>query len=64
MAPEDPVAALERWRESGADYRVLHLSDEQAVVELRSCLGEAEDRIESSDPRLLAWLRREREAGD
>ena len=49
----DPVMTLERWCESGAGYRVLHLSDERAVVELLSCLGEPEERIESGDPRLI-----------
>ena len=38
---------------------MLHLSDERAVVELLSCLGEPEDRIESGDPRLIERLRRE-----
>lgn len=60
---EDPVAVLKRGCASGADYRVLHLSADRAVVELRSCLGEPEDRIESADPRLVEWLRaRGREA--
>jgi len=56
---DDLVNVLERWRDSGAGYRVLHLSDERAVVELRSCLGEPEERIESADPRLIHWLRRQ-----
>ena len=54
---EDPVTVLERWSQSGAGYRVLHLSDDRAVVELLSCLGEPEDRLESADPRLIEWLR-------
>ena len=57
MTSEDPVAVLERWVDSGADYEVLHLSDEGAVVELRTCLGEPVDRLESADPRLLEHLR-------
>ena len=56
MSPEDPVATLERWVDSGADYRVISLTDDHAVVELRTCLGEPEDRLESSDPRFLEWL--------
>jgi len=63
MAAADPLATLERWCRSGAGYRVLHVSDERAVVELLSCLGEPEDRIASGDPRLIARLRQaEREA--
>jgi hypothetical protein len=54
---EDELAALKRWREHGADYRVLHLTDELAVVELCTCSGEAVDQLESSDPRLLRYLK-------
>jgi hypothetical protein len=56
-AREDPVSVLERWVEHGADYRVVSLTEETAVVELRSCLGDPVDRLESSDPRLIAYLR-------
>ena len=59
----DPLDTLDRWCESGAGFRVLHLSDERAVVELLSCLGEPEDRLESSDPRLIERLRREPRTG-
>ena len=63
MAAVDPLTTLERWCQSGAGYRVLHVSEERAVVELLSCLGEPEDRIESSDPRLIDRLRREAQEG-
>ena len=53
---DDPVAVLERWRDSGADFRVVHLSEGAAVVELCTCLGDAVERIESRDPRLLEYL--------
>lgn len=56
----DAVATLERWRNHGADYRVLHLSDELAVVELCTCFGEPVDQLESSDPRLLRYLEERR----
>ncbi len=59
MTAEDPVATIERWTGSGADYRVVHLSDDAAVVDLTTCHGEAMERIESSDPRLIEYLRRE-----
>ena len=59
---DDAVTALKGWREHGADYRVLHLSDELAVVELCTCFGEPVDHLESSDPRLLRYLR-ERDSG-
>ncbi len=57
MATEDPVTILERWRDSGAEYRVLHLSDQAAIVELCTCLGDPVERLESGDPRLIEYLR-------
>lgn len=56
MRSENPVSVLERWRDHGAHYRILELSDQCAVVELRTCLGEPVDRLESRDPRLLRYL--------
>ncbi len=55
---EDPVSVLERWRDHGAYYRILYLSDEKATVELLTCHGEPVERIESRDWRLLEYLRR------
>lgn len=55
----DPVAELERWRDQGADYRVLELGDDHAVVELCTCYGEPVERLESDDPALIAYLRRQ-----
>ncbi len=58
MPREDPVSVLERWRDHGAYYRILYLSDEKATVELLTCHGEPVERIESRDWRLLEYLRR------
>jgi hypothetical protein len=57
MSPDDPVEVLERWRDSGATYRILHLSDEAAIVQLCTCFGEPVDRLESRDPSLVDYLR-------
>ena len=57
MVADDPIAVLERWTDHGADYRVLHLSDALAIVDLCTCHGEPVDRLESSEPRLIEWLR-------
>ncbi len=57
MAEDDPVAVLERWCDHGADYRVLHLSEDWAVVQLLACTGEPVDRLESADPGLIEYLR-------
>jgi hypothetical protein len=64
MSRDDAVSALRRWQESGADYRVLHLSDELAIVELCTCYGEPVDRLESGDPRLLRFLREASSSND
>ena len=52
----DPVAKIERWTDSGADYRVVHLSEAAAVVDLTTCDGQPMERIESDDPRLVEYL--------
>jgi hypothetical protein len=54
---DTPVQQLLRWEEHGAEWRVLHLSDERAIVDLCTCYGEPVDQLESSDPELIAWLR-------
>ncbi len=55
---EPPIQILERWEELGAVWRIRHLSDGAAVVDLCTCHGEPVDRIESSDRELIAYLRR------
>jgi hypothetical protein len=53
---ESPVEQLERWEAGGARWRVRHLGDDVAVVELLACTGEQVDELRSSSPELLAWL--------
>ena len=48
---------LERWEHHGATWRAVHVSDAKAIVDLCTCHGEPVDRIESDDPRLIAFLR-------
>jgi hypothetical protein len=59
LSPEDPLTTLERWRDGGGDYRVLHLSQDAAVVDLCTCDGQPMERLESGDPRLIEYLRHE-----
>jgi hypothetical protein len=59
MLSDDPVSVLERWVDFGAYYRVVELSSERAVVELRTCHGEPVDWLESGDPRLIEYLRQQ-----
>lgn len=54
---ESPVAQLERWEAFGAGFRVEHLADARAVVQLTTCTGEPVERIESADPELITFLR-------
>lgn len=60
MRPTLTLADLESWVESGADWRALEISDELAVVELRTCYGEPVDTLESTDSRLIEYLRAQR----
>jgi hypothetical protein len=51
------IDALERWAFFGAHWRVVELSDERAVVDLSTCMGEQVERLESHDPTLISYLR-------
>ena len=54
---EKPVEILTRWEDHGAEWRAVHVSDELAVVDLCTCTGEPVERLESSDPDLIRFLR-------
>jgi hypothetical protein len=55
--PPDPVAAVRRWEESGAVWRVLARSPSAVTVSLCRCDdGEEVERFTSSDPALLDFL--------
>jgi hypothetical protein len=54
---ENLTNALQRWEDSGAVWRAVHVSDAKAIVDLCTCTGEPVDRIESSDPDLIRLLR-------
>ena len=51
------VDALERWVLFGAQWRIVDLSGERAVVDLCTCTGEPVERLESDDPALIGYLR-------
>jgi hypothetical protein len=51
------IDGLERWVLFGAQWRVVDISSERAVVELCSCVGEPMERIESDDPAVIGYLR-------
>jgi hypothetical protein len=54
------VGDLERWEVFGAQWRVVHLSDRRAILDLCTCTGEPVERRESDDPALIEWVRAER----
>jgi hypothetical protein len=62
MAAETPVEVLRRWEAHGAEWRVVHVSDEAAIVDLCTCHGEPVERLESRDPALISYVR-ERDFG-
>src|SRR4051794_22992792 len=45
MPEETPVEVLRRWEDHGAEWRVLHLSDDAAIVDLCTCYGEPVERL-------------------
>ena len=51
------IDALERWVLMGAQWRVVDLTDERAVVDLCTCTGETVERLESDDPTLVSYVR-------
>jgi hypothetical protein len=57
MNPEAPVDVLRRWEEHGATWRAVHVSDDRAIVDLCTCTGEPVERMESSDPELIRFVR-------
>ena len=48
---------LERWVQSGAQWRVVDISREHAVVDMCACTGEPMERVESDDPAVIGYLR-------
>jgi hypothetical protein len=55
--PDDPVAALHRWADAGAVWRVIDRRRDTVTVALYRCDGGEEvDRISSADPHLLSFL--------
>jgi len=49
-----------QWEESGATWQALEVNDERAVVELRTCYGEAVDQLQGDSPELIAFLQSRR----
>jgi hypothetical protein len=57
VRPGLTIADLERWTESGANWRALEVADDRAVVELCSCVGEPVDVLQGAGSDLVAYVR-------
>lgn len=51
------IAELESWVLSGAQWRVLDISRDGAVVEMCACTGEPMQRLRTADPTVIEYLR-------
>jgi len=51
------IEDLRRWVLSGAQWRVVDISGERAVVDLCACTGEPMERVETDDPAVIGYLR-------
>ncbi len=51
------IDGLERWVLSGAHWRLVDISAERAVVDLCACTGEPMQRLSTSDPAVIGYLR-------
>ena len=58
--PTLTLSDLQQWVQSGAQWTALEISDELAVIELSTCTGEPVDRLESTDRRLIEYVRAQR----
>jgi hypothetical protein len=60
---EAPVDVLRRWEQHGAEWRIVSLGPDRAIVDLCTCYGEPVERVESGDPELLRFLAAKRATG-
>jgi hypothetical protein len=51
------IDKLESWLLAGARWRVVDISSEHAAVEMCTCTGEPVERLESTDPAVIGYLR-------
>jgi hypothetical protein len=54
---DDALAALRRWEESGATWRVVVRTPEDVEIALLTCdAGEEAERLRSADPAVLEYV--------
>jgi hypothetical protein len=54
------VTELEDWEQGGAVWQPVEIALKHAVVDLCSCSGEPMDRVESTDPEFIEFVRTHR----
>jgi len=54
---EATIDVLERWTGSGASWKAVHVSDALAIIDLCTCCREPVDRVQTSDPATIAYVR-------
>jgi hypothetical protein len=54
---ESTVAELEDWERNGAVWRPVEVDADRAIVDLCSCTGELMERVESTDPGFIEFVR-------
>jgi hypothetical protein len=59
VVSDDPVATLQRWEDAGAHWAVIDRHADSVTVGLYRCDGGEEvDRLTSTDPKLLDFVRK------
>lgn len=60
VAREATIHELEDWELNGAVWRPAEIYADHAVVDLCSCTGELMERVESTDPQFIEFVRARR----
>jgi hypothetical protein len=61
VARQSSIKELQDWELGGAEWRPVEVYSGRAVVDLRSCSGELMERVESSDPAFIEFVRARRD---
>jgi hypothetical protein len=51
------IERLDRWVLFGAQWRVVEISSDHAVVDFRTCTGELVERAATDDSEVISYLR-------
>jgi hypothetical protein len=51
------IKELQDWELGGAQWRIVFVTGERAVVDLCTCTGEVMERVESEEPEVIEFVR-------